>query len=88
MVYMFCNDHSFYILNRTMENISSTQVAMSDISNLKSELGLDHEAMRIGHDFDTTFVGIKYLNTKENRRLNKLAIAVYEVYHAEHIEWG
>ena len=65
MVYMFCNDHSFYILNRTMKNISSTQVAMSDISSLKSQLGLDHEALRIDKDnyFDTTFVGVKYLNT-------------------------
>jgi len=73
-----------------MKNISSTQVAMSDISSLKSQLGLDHEALRIDKDnyFDTTFVGVKYLNTKENRRLNKLAIAVYEIYHAEHIEWG
>ena len=89
MVYMFCNDHSFYMSNRNMENVSSTQVAMSDISSLKSQLGLDHEALRIDKDnFDTTFVGVKYLNTKENRRLNKLAIAVYEIYHAEHIEWG
>ena len=44
---MFCNDHSFYMSNRNMENVSSTQVAMSDISSLKSQLGLDHEALRI-----------------------------------------
>ena len=71
-----------------METLTPTQVAMLDISNFKSELGLEHEALRIGFDFDTTFIGVKYLNTKENRRLNKLAITVYEIYHAEHIEWG
>lgn len=70
-----------------METLTPTQVAMLDITNLKKELGLMHEAANNDY-FDTSFVSASHLNTKENRRLNKLAILAWEVYHAEHIEWG
>jgi hypothetical protein len=58
-----------------MKYLNATMIAMMDIKQFKKDLGLEHEQTKISKDwFDTTFVSASHLNTKENRRLNRLAI--------------
>ncbi len=58
-----------------MKYLNATMIAMMDIKQFKKDLGLWDEQSKISKDwFDTTFVSESHLNTKENRRLNKLAI--------------
>jgi len=58
-----------------MKYMNATLTAMMDIMEFKKDLGLEHEQTKISKDwFDTTFVSVSHLNTKENRKLNKLAI--------------
>lgn len=57
-----------------MKYLNATMIAMMDIKQFKKDLGLEHEQSKLSEWFDTTFVSASHLNTKENRRLNKLAI--------------
>lgn len=57
-----------------MKYLNATMIAMMDIKQFKKDLGLEHEQSKLSEWFDTTFVSASHLNTKENRRLNRLAI--------------
>ena len=57
-----------------MKYMNATLTAMMDIMEFKKDLGLEHEQTKISQWFETTFVSASHLNTKQNRKLNKLAI--------------
>ncbi len=57
-----------------MKYMNATLTAMMDIMEFKKDLGLDSEQKKRKGGGGRNFVSASHLNTKQNRKLNKLAI--------------